>query len=517
MKKTTKKKSAREKRVLIGALGVAAVMVAGSTFAWFSSKDEVTNRLSASANYGVSIVEDFTPPENMTPGQEVNKDVSVVNTGNIDALVRVQLENMLKIKNYSSVDLADGDDVVSKYVMSDGTQTNTLATGETAAYQLKDFKITYPTTIPTGNTPVELSSEEYTDSNGNKHANEVSLIQAGGELVVAAGVAVDVNDQAVKSGDDSNDDYHGADQYKPTETGLYIFRRTYYETDSTESETVNKVVRYSGYWYEQKSGSTTAGDGTYTALVTDVVDGTNATVYLPAGAVTEGNAGTGKVVTALNKDYIKIKTTKEANPEDTANNFDYEFGKLTTSGTTETWTAVTADTAPDKNNATHIKLTYDPTKGATGTNPTTDDAVFYIALASDWSTNWTYINNPTAVTNGATNEANLKTYGTPIGHFYLNNDLEAGATSPKLITSVTMSNTVTQQAFVDLTYDINVVLDSVQITFDADGNEILPGGAQIGGKDSITADTGKTDVLEVKAQVTNRTNGEINAITWTAN
>ena len=87
----TKKKSAREKRVLVASLLVAAVMIGGSTFAWFTSKDEVTNRLSASADYNVSIAEDFTPPEEWVPGQTINKDVSAVNTGNVDAFVRLGL------------------------------------------------------------------------------------------------------------------------------------------------------------------------------------------------------------------------------------------------------------------------------------------------------------------------------------------------------------------------------------------------------------------------------------------
>ena len=68
------------------------ILFACDTFAWFTSQDEVTNRLSASANYGVTIAEDFTPPENWVPGQEINKDVGAVNTGNIDAFVRVWLE-----------------------------------------------------------------------------------------------------------------------------------------------------------------------------------------------------------------------------------------------------------------------------------------------------------------------------------------------------------------------------------------------------------------------------------------
>ena len=87
--KKNKKKTARDRRVLIAALLVGALIMAGSTFAWFTSKDEVTNRLSASANYGVSIAEDFQPPEDWIPGQPVNKDVSAVNTGNVDAFVRM--------------------------------------------------------------------------------------------------------------------------------------------------------------------------------------------------------------------------------------------------------------------------------------------------------------------------------------------------------------------------------------------------------------------------------------------
>lgn len=90
------KDNKKDKRVLIGALGVAAVIAAGSTFAWFTSSDEVTNRLTASADYGVSITETFTPPEEWLPGQEINKDVAAVNTGNIDAYVRLDLKHALQ-------------------------------------------------------------------------------------------------------------------------------------------------------------------------------------------------------------------------------------------------------------------------------------------------------------------------------------------------------------------------------------------------------------------------------------
>ena len=78
-----------------------------TTFAWFTSKDEVTNRLTASSDYGVSIVESFVPPKNMIPGQEVNKDVYAVNTGNIAAFVKETVSGVL---NYSYETVVDSFD-----------------------------------------------------------------------------------------------------------------------------------------------------------------------------------------------------------------------------------------------------------------------------------------------------------------------------------------------------------------------------------------------------------------------
>ena len=60
-------------------------------------QDEVTNRLSASAEYGVAIAESFQPPENWVPGQEINKDAGAVNTGNVDAFVRMYLDGSMRL------------------------------------------------------------------------------------------------------------------------------------------------------------------------------------------------------------------------------------------------------------------------------------------------------------------------------------------------------------------------------------------------------------------------------------
>lgn len=436
--KKSKQKAKKERRVLIAALLVAAITIAGSTFAWFSSKDEVTNRLTATANYGVSIVEDFKPTENMTPGQEVNKDVSAVNTGSVDAFVRLGIENMLSFTKSSGTSVTLGE-ATTTYYYTDGTSGN--VNNADVAYALKDFDVSYTV----AGSEVELSDHEYTDANGNLVANEVSLIQAGGELVVEAGKAVAVTNQPIKSGDDTDSDYSGNDQYTPTTTGLYIFRRTYYEGNGT-------TVKYAGYWYNETTDK-------YYALET-----TNGTVYLPDGAVTE----TASIVTNLDASKIQVKTTQTTSAAAAKDNVTMSFVKYENNA----YTAVTAENTAQ---ATHIMAVYDTdTEHDTG-----EEITFYIKLDDDWATNWTYVE-----------KANIDpAQGKALGYFYLNDDLEAGATSPKLINSVTLDSGVTQQAFTDLTYDINVVLDSVQVTADADSNETTAGASAWNEDVSITAQT----------------------------
>ena len=56
-----------------------------------TSSDEVVNKLHAENDYSVTAVEDFTPPTQWTPGTTVEKKVSAVNTGNIDAFVKATI------------------------------------------------------------------------------------------------------------------------------------------------------------------------------------------------------------------------------------------------------------------------------------------------------------------------------------------------------------------------------------------------------------------------------------------
>lgn len=188
-----KGKSNLQRKVLIVSIVLALLIVAGGTFAWFTSKDEVTNKLTASNNYGVSIVESFTPPENWTPGQEVNKDVFVTNTGNLDAFVKASISSAMAL-------------------------TTEDAPLEISAANAADVSKL-----------VELSRSEDADS----MVDEVKAIQAGGRLVYK-----ETEGNASQLWVNGESESLVGTDYTPDTTGLYVFERS-----------LGSAVEYTGYYY----------------------------------------------------------------------------------------------------------------------------------------------------------------------------------------------------------------------------------------------------------------------------
>ena len=158
------------------------------------SSDEVVNKLHAENDYSVTAVEDFTPPTQWTPGTTVEKKVSAVNTGNIDAFVKATIT---------------GDIVLTRNA---------------------------------GVTPFADASE---DELVEIAPDEVKTLQAGGKLVVAgakdenenAGVTVDMNTNLTEDGT----------SFEPTEPGYYIFARST-EEEGEEGDLVS--VTYDGYYFD---------------------------------------------------------------------------------------------------------------------------------------------------------------------------------------------------------------------------------------------------------------------------
>ena len=183
------------------------IFFARTTFAWFASKDEVTNRLTASADYNVSIIENFVPPKQWTPGQTVTKEEAVVNTGNIDAFVKQQITGDLKV----TVELPTA-------------TAPTKATAESGKY-------------------IELNPAEY------------GSLEAGSYLAwgpVASQIGTKII-YAMDTSDELSPDGHALPQatdFTPAADGLYIFRRAV----TTDTNMKDTAYEYVGYYYIAETG-----------------------------------------------------------------------------------------------------------------------------------------------------------------------------------------------------------------------------------------------------------------------
>ena len=183
----------KERKLLVATLALAALIVGGSTFAWFTSTDLVTNKLSSTGGLKVVATESFDRPDNWTPEVTVKKEVGALNAGNIDAFVRLSLP-----KTQATVTrLSDGATVDSNVIN---------------AAALKDAK--------------EITREE------------AIALQAGAYLFFSKNaLVVDSQEQTIDS------------STLPDETGLYIFRRK--EGTETVEGVTKTTYEYSGYVYDE--------------------------------------------------------------------------------------------------------------------------------------------------------------------------------------------------------------------------------------------------------------------------
>ena len=118
------KKRKSNNKVLVVAIVLALVIVIGATFAWYTSKDEVTNKISASNDFNVSITETYTPETTWTPGEEVNKDVAIVNTGSVPAFVRAYVDGQFVVTKLKEETFSDELDPTKEYVKLGSTDPN---------------------------------------------------------------------------------------------------------------------------------------------------------------------------------------------------------------------------------------------------------------------------------------------------------------------------------------------------------------------------------------------------------
>jgi predicted ribosomally synthesized peptide with SipW-like signal peptide len=527
-----KKKNTREKSILICAVSIAGVMVAGSTFAWFTSKDEVTNRLSASASYNVTIAEDFTPPENWVPGQTIDKNVGVVNTGNTDAFVRAWLEGEMRLlaQGESTLDAnsAPGTTAVTDqklidlgFTYSNGADSNlvylkeldntNLIMNPDATGSLSPNAYTEVMAVQAGGelascpVPTSGASYKFTPNQAMSVTNNQGAIQhLAKDCEYTVTIASSTTDIIVTTAADGKTgtialnsvaDFRNIDSnsFEPVAEGLYIFKR------NADLGGTSDDFEFSGY-YVKKIDDTLhffalEYDNSGSQRSSNVLsDKTTANSYITYNVDNDGSY-------TVDTTYVKLFAAKQETIENSALSWNLVKG-VTTNGVTYT----TAD------NGTTWKKGTDELAAADVTA-----AGLAIANAKDMF----QVNRTTGAGSGVLINIALDNLGSGTGNaekwtaitdagktttFYYNNDLEEGATTSMLVDSVEMDSTVTQNDYIAFDFDLNVLMESVQVTVAENGDE---------GFTTVTpwAATGTTNIGANGAGTV--TNGEIDLITWT--
>jgi len=500
-------KSKSRRRVFRASCILAALIIAGSSFAWFTSKDEVTNRLSANANYGAAIVEDFTPPENFLPGQKVNKDVGVVNTGNIDAIVRTHLKGAINILKENAVTVEDDvtDDGFA-LPTEDVTDDNLIKLGLTKRDDSGNFyrtlsvkERTNPQAASTTNDAGEDDGAAVESSEVNEYS-EVEAIQAGGYLAYAEGAfkftpetagytyrnaagnetitqtaATELTSAEIK---DTWTDGVGlkidSDTFTPTETGLYIFRRNVTESNTSGSE--GTYYEYSGYYYDNDN------DLYYALHYLPNEDKTYNSDYVIYSTKTQEASGTVLDITyEINGDkttpvvdvdgsVVKLFSASYSRVEDVTGV--YSEGSTTVNASVTTVTA-----------GPTVTFTYN---GADNTANTADDIKVIVNL-----------DNVGVKADASSAETWTQKAKDSVPYFYYNNDVEEGDTTSKLVDSVELDKNTKKSAYLAMDFDLSVLLDSVQVTYDESGNEMVTAANEEWTGDATATKDGTTEIEKI--------------------
>ena len=501
------------------------ILFARQTFAWFTSKDEVTNRLSANAAYDVSIAEDFQPPEDWIPGQTINKDVSAVNTGNVDAFVRMWLEGEMSVLNRNAgvaVSTASTAKNLEKVTDSKYTSVNLNYTDGTNYYrELSTAKVKNPELNDSGD-----AAESGTGENNPATFSEVQAVQAGGylayapasanyyfivehdtsvqgyaasdgttlenfelkegDIIATKGAAVDSTDKTVVYIDAGTSGINiDSSQFFPQTEGTYIFRRN---VELNASANTKDDYEYSGYYYVPKNGGTDGilkasdtGSDHYFALYTDTSGRSDYT--LPDADIIETTVSPSKDVTSVTPAAtLRLYTASETTIKN--NDLTWTYKAPNASGTT------------DKEKNGYFTVKYNGVDGTSGTTTgdTADDIIIDIALANIGTTGQTW----TAMTGTGKTTT-----------FYYNDDVESGDTTTILVDNVTLSKDTTQYAFLAFDFDLNVFMDSVQVTMDENGKEMIDSAKE----QFSNAPTGGVAITAANVVATN-TGDEITSINW---
>lgn len=151
----------KKKKIIsvIAAVAIVSSLAVGS-LAWFTSKDNVTNKFSTisteepnNPDSGIKIHEDFdkTTAGNVLPGTKVKKLVQVKSTAKYDQLIRVKIDKVWRDSNNNIVDSYYIEKVNSK-----DAQGNPIEANKVTYYNSTDKGIVVPQGATTGKLNTDL-------------------------------------------------------------------------------------------------------------------------------------------------------------------------------------------------------------------------------------------------------------------------------------------------------------------------------------------------------------------------
>ena len=330
---------------------------------------------------------------------------------------------------------------------------------------------------------MDEDGKQYQLAKGTEYT--VTVNSSADKDIAVSGTTITIQDVSKFRTIDSN-------TFAPVTDGLYIFRRNVDLTAGSPAEGSEDDYEFSGYYVK-----TISGTQHYFALEYDNTSSQRSDYVLPDSVV--------KVTLATNNTYtvanngIKMFTATQDTVENSGLTWTLLKGitkdgvTYTTADDGTTWmkgaTALTAAEVTaaslDIDDAVDMFQVKRTTGGGAG-------VLINIALSNlgEDVEEWTAITDTGKTTT-----------------FYYNNDVEEGATTSQLVDSLTMDSTVTQNDYIAFDFDLNVFMDSVQVTIDNDGNESYTSVAPW----SVATGTTYSDATGATGTVTN---GEIELIAW---
>ncbi len=98
-----------KKPILFIIILLLALVVIGVTVAYYTSNDTFSNEFNTSV-YKMIAEENFQSPDNWTPGTTTPKEVYAINKGDVEAAVRIKIEESWIGNDNTELDLSDSHD-----------------------------------------------------------------------------------------------------------------------------------------------------------------------------------------------------------------------------------------------------------------------------------------------------------------------------------------------------------------------------------------------------------------------